>query len=121
MAKEMDEPELYGHPEPEILLLGWGSTYGILRETMDILQSEHPRSALLHFSDLWPLPVARITQLLPQARLSFCVENNATGQFAGLLRRETGLTVDHHIRKFDGRPFDSRQVAREVLAHVSGR
>lgn len=121
VAAEMDEPELYGHPEPDILLLGWGSTYGILRETVDILKAELHRVALLHFSDLWPLPMSRVTQLIPRARWSFCVENNATGQFAGLLRRETGLTVDHQILKFDGRPFDSHQVAREVLKHVSGQ
>lgn len=121
VAAEMDEPELYGHPEPDILLLGWGSTYGILREAVDILKGEPHRVALLHFSDLWPLPVSRVTQLLPRVRWSFCVENNATGQFAGLLRRETGLIVNHQVLKYDGRPFDSHQVAREVLERVSGQ
>jgi len=33
------------------------------------------------------------------------VENNATGQFAWLLRAETGVQVDDQIHRFDGRPF----------------
>jgi 2-oxoglutarate ferredoxin oxidoreductase subunit alpha len=118
LAAEMDEPELYGDPEPEILLLGWGSTYGILREAVDTLSARNPRTALLHFRDLWPLPASRVSKLLPQAKISFCAENNATGQFAGLLRRETGLAVNHKILKFDGRPFDSGEVVREVLKNV---
>ncbi|MBT9173084.1 MAG: 2-oxoglutarate oxidoreductase subunit KorA [Syntrophomonadaceae bacterium] len=118
LAAEMDEPELYGHPEPEILLLGWGSTYGILREAIETLRASHHRAALLHFRDLWPLPSAMVTKLLPLAKISFCAENNATGQFAGLLRRETGLTVDHKILRYDGRPFDSGEIVREVLKNV---
>ncbi|MBS3976104.1 MAG: 2-oxoacid:acceptor oxidoreductase subunit alpha [Syntrophomonadaceae bacterium] len=118
LAAEMDEPELYGHPEPEILLLGWGSTCGILREAIDALQSKHHKAALLHFSDLWPLPKVLLTKFLPRAKISFCVENNATGQFAGLLRRETGLTVDHKVLQYDGRPFDKDAIVREVLKYV---
>jgi 2-oxoglutarate ferredoxin oxidoreductase subunit alpha len=118
LAAEMDEPELYGHREPEILLLGWGSTYGILREAVDTLSTRNPRTALLHYSDLWPFPSATVTRLLPRAKVSFCAENNATGQFAGLLRRETGLLADYHILKFDGRPFSTDEIVREVQKYV---
>jgi 2-oxoglutarate ferredoxin oxidoreductase subunit alpha len=55
---------------------------------------------------------------LPRAKVSFCAENNATGQFAGLLRRETGLLADHHILKFDGRPFSTDEIVREVQKYV---
>lgn len=118
LATEMDEPELYGSPDPEILLVGWGSTYGILREATDTLQAHGHQATLLHFSDLWPLPSATITRLLPRAGISFCAENNATGQFSGLLRRETGLVVDHKILKYDGRPFTSSEIVQEVRKHV---
>jgi 2-oxoglutarate/2-oxoacid ferredoxin oxidoreductase subunit alpha len=87
LAEAMDEPEYYGDEEAEILLLGWGSTYGVLRETVDALRQEGLATALLHFSDLWPLPQGRLRASLPRAKKSFCVENNATGQFAALVRR----------------------------------
>jgi len=118
LAAEMDEPELYGEPEADILLLGWGSTYGVLRETVDILTAEGLTAALLHFSDLWPLPRTRLMHSLPKARKSFCVENNATGQLASLIRRETGLEVAKNILKYDGRPYFSREIAAEVKKNV---
>jgi 2-oxoglutarate/2-oxoacid ferredoxin oxidoreductase subunit alpha len=118
LAKDMDEPEYYGNAEAEILLMGWGSTYGVLRESVDALRQEGLSAALLHFSDLWPLPQSRLMASLPRAKKSFCVENNATGQFAALVRRVTGLEASRNILKYDGRPFFSREIIEEVKKHV---
>jgi 2-oxoglutarate ferredoxin oxidoreductase subunit alpha len=118
LAAEMDEPELYGDPDAEILLLGWGSTYGVLREAVDRLFTAGLKAALLHFSDLWPLPASRLTDLLTRAKYSFCVENNAVGQLASLIRRQTGLMVERQILKYDGRPFLPGEVVQEVQRHV---
>ena len=114
LADEMDEPDLYGDPHPEILLIGWGSTYGVLRETIDALSASGLKVAMLHFSDIWPLPQKRLRTLLPEVRLSCCVENNSTGQLASLIRRETGLAVDRRINKNDGRPFLPDEIIKEV-------
>lgn len=118
LASEMEEPILYGHQEPDIILMGWGSTYGALRETVDTLGFQGRKAALLHFSDLWPLPVKAVSEFLTSVDKSFCVENNATGQFAALLRRETGLEVDHKILKYDGRPFMPEEILQEVQKNV---
>ncbi|UNC93344.1 2-oxoacid:acceptor oxidoreductase subunit alpha [Candidatus Contubernalis alkaliaceticus] len=118
LASEMEEPVLYGHGEPDILLLGWGSTYGSLREAVDALEARGRKAASLHFSDLWPLPVKTVSQIIPSVRKSFCVENNATGQFASLLRREIGYEVDHKILKYDGRPFMVDEILQEVEKNV---
>jgi len=125
LAAAMEEPLIYGDGADgvsgtvgEILLVGWGSTLGALREAVELLHAAGHRATLLHFSDIWPLPAERITAMLPQARRSFCVENNATGQFAALLRRGTGLAFHHQIRKYDGRPFTPEEIMQEVLKHV---
>lgn len=118
LAAEMDEPEYYGTPDAEILLIGWGSTYGVLRETVDILTKDNKSAALLHFTDLWPLPEARLREALNRCRISFCIENNATGQLAGLIRRTTGLEAGRSILKYDGRPFFSSDITEEVKKHV---
>lgn len=114
----MDEPALYGSEEGEILLVGWGSTLGALAETVAQLEQAGHSVSLLHFSDIHPLPVKRIKAMLPRARHSFCVENNVSGQFAALLRRNTGLEFHHHILKYDGRPFTAGEILREVQKHV---
>jgi len=117
LAAEMDEPLHYGAHEPDLLLVGWGSTYGALREAVDILALKGHNVALLHFSDLWPFPAKTLTELLPRAHKSFCVENNATGQLARLIKGQTGFSLDHHILKYDGRPFLPADIIREVKIH----
>ncbi len=114
LAEEMDEPALYGDPHPETLLIGWGSTYGVLREVVDTLSASGSKIAMLHFSDIWPLPQKRLNNLLPAVKSSCCVENNATGQLASMIRRETGLAVGHSILKYDGRPFLPHEIIEEV-------
>lgn len=114
LAEEMDEPDLYGSPNPELLLVGWGSTYGVLREAVDALSSSGTETAMLHFSDIWPLPQKRLKSLLPVVERSYCVENNATGQLASLICRETGLVVGGSILKYDGRPFMAHEIVKEV-------
>ena len=118
LAAAMDEPALYGAEDGEILLVGWGSTLGALQETVIQLQQAGQAATLLHFSDIYPLPVQRITAMLPRARHTFCVENNAGAQFAALLHRSTGLEFDHHILKYDGRPFTPGEILQEVQKHV---
>lgn len=118
LAQEMEEPHLFGDQSGELLLIGWGSTYGALKEACTILQNKHIRTGHLHFADLWPLPTTTIKALFSQFRQKICLENNATGQFSALLRRETGLVVDREILKFDGRPFFADEIVREVERHV---
>jgi len=42
---EMGPPALYGDPRPETVIVGWGSTYGVLREAIDRLSSTSAKSA----------------------------------------------------------------------------
>ncbi|MDW7739398.1 MAG: 2-oxoacid:acceptor oxidoreductase subunit alpha [Bacillota bacterium] len=114
LADEMDEPDLYGDTQPERLILGWGSTYGVLREAVDALSAAGIKTAMLHFSDLWPLPRRRLMSLLPHVKKSYCVENNAGGQLAALVRKETGIPVNRLILKYDGRSFMPDEIVREV-------
>lgn len=118
MIDEMDEPDLYGDANPELLLIGWGSTYGVLREAVEALSALGRKTAMLQFSDIWPLPKKRLKTLIPKVDHVFVVENNATGQLAGLIRRETGLIPGKSILKYDGRPFMPGEIVREVEKYV---
>ena len=118
LADEMDEPDLYGDPHPEKLLIGWGSTYGVLREAVDALSAAGTKTAMLHFSDLWPLPQKRLQDLLSRVKDSYCVENSATGQLASLIKSETGLSIERLILKYDGRPFLPGEIVEEVQKDV---
>ena len=60
---------------------------------------------MVHFVDLWPFPRDHARQALANARRLVDVEGNARAQFAYLLHAETGIRVDQHILKYDGRGF----------------
>ncbi|RMF90410.1 MAG: 2-oxoacid:acceptor oxidoreductase subunit alpha, partial [Methanobacteriota archaeon] len=68
---------------------------------------------LIHFTEVYPLPTG-LEKVFGKAGETVCVENNATGQFARLLRMETGFQVSHQILKYDGRPFTPEHIIREL-------
>ncbi len=113
---EISPPQLYGPPDADIMLVGWGSTYGLLKEAVDML-SNGISVAMLHFSEIYPFPLREIFDYLKplnQARKAICIENNATGQFAQLIRAETGFDFKYRINKYDGRPFSIDDLLTEL-------
>jgi 2-oxoglutarate ferredoxin oxidoreductase subunit alpha len=98
---EIEPPTRYGPDEAPTVLVGWGSTYGVLREVVDRLGGV---ARLVHFRDLWPFPAEAAAEALRGGRL-VVVENNFTGQFKQLLQSETCIEVDQVISRYDGRPF----------------
>ena len=113
----MREPELYGPKEADITLLGWGSTYGPIREAVKALNKEGRRVNSLHFMDIWPLRWERVGEMMERARQTVAVENNYSGQMADLIRTYTGKEVDERILKYDGRPLSPDY----IIAHLEVR
>jgi 2-oxoglutarate ferredoxin oxidoreductase subunit alpha len=112
--REISPPTAYGPEEAEVVLVGWGSTYGVLREVVDRLEGQ---ARLVHFRDLWPFPAEAAAEALAGRKL-VVVENNATAQFKRLLQSETCLQVQATILRYDGRPFSPEGVQaglKEVL------
>lgn len=122
IRQEIEPPLLYGDQNPAIVLIGWGSTYGVLRESVDWLSNEKD-IAMLHFSEVYPFPSTDkfdYLKLLKGARITICIENNATGQFARLVRTETGYEFSHRINRYDGRPFTLDSLTGELNAIIAG-
>src|SRR5262249_45046532 len=56
IAREIPPTELFGPADGDLLLLGWGSTYGSIREATRQLQNEGFRVAHAHIRHLNPFP-----------------------------------------------------------------
>lgn len=112
--REMREPELYGPKEADITFLGWGSTYGPIREAVEALNKEGRKVNFIHFMDIWPLPWEKVAEMMEGAQQTVAVENNYSGHMAGLIRTYTGREVDKRILKYDGRPFSPDY----IIAHL---
>ncbi|MCS7164124.1 MAG: 2-oxoacid:acceptor oxidoreductase subunit alpha [Thermodesulfovibrio sp.] len=120
IKKEISPPNLYGEGNPEIVLVCWGSTYGIVREVVDEL-SDKFRIAMLHFSEIYPFSEDKSwLNILQNAKLILNIEQNATSQFAKLIMMETGLEIKKHINRFDGRPFTVDELKEKVYAYITG-
>jgi 2-oxoglutarate ferredoxin oxidoreductase subunit alpha len=107
LSEEIGPPLRYGDEDPDVVIAGWGSTYGVMREAVESLRRD-VSIAMLHFSELFPFPDNRdfdYLEFLKNARSTICIENNASGQFARLMRAETGYEFDGRMNKYDGRPF----------------
>jgi 2-oxoglutarate/2-oxoacid ferredoxin oxidoreductase subunit alpha len=120
IIKEIAPPLLYGNPDPEVVLVGWGSTFGVMKEAADFLSAER-KIAVLHFSELYPFPSIEAfdyLKILKNAKLGICIENNATGQFARLMKAETGYECVARINRYDGRPFTLESLTGEINVHL---
>ena len=120
IKQEIDQPLFYGTDKPEILLTGYGSTYGVMKEAVDIMLKDKG-IAMLHFSEVYPLPLLEkfdYLKLLKGSKLTVCIEMNATSQFARLIQSEIGYVFDKHVNKYDGRPFTIEGLIGELNACI---
>jgi len=116
MQEEIAPPFLYGDHDPDVVVACWGSLYGLLREAVDDL-SRSASVAMLHFSELYPFPGTGkfdYLTLLNKAKVTICVEQNATGQFSRLMRTEKGYDFDALLTKYDGRPYTVESLVKNL-------
>jgi 2-oxoglutarate ferredoxin oxidoreductase subunit alpha len=114
LAMETLPPLLAGPPDGEVLLIGFGSTKGVIAEAREILSSEGVSAAAVHLRQVAPFPARAVSEILDRYRMALTVENNRTGQLARLIRAETGREVSGTIARFDGLPFTPGEVAERV-------
>ncbi|MFO7665687.1 MAG: 2-oxoacid:acceptor oxidoreductase subunit alpha [Desulfobacterales bacterium] len=110
MLSEMNPPEVY-FPRAKILLAGWGSAKGAVREAVDILRKEKISAGCVSFNDLWPFPVTAAEKALKSCKNFYMVEQNSTAQLGRLIREQTSLSYSGVVLKYDGRPFYPAEIA----------
>ena len=109
-------PKLFGPADYRRLLVGWGSTAAVIAEALAQLQLE--TTAFLHCLQLYPLPTA-LLEHLRQAEQIIVIENNATGQFARLLRAECGCSIAREWHKYNGLAFSVDEVVELLRQEVA--
>jgi 2-oxoglutarate ferredoxin oxidoreductase subunit alpha len=114
IVEDLHGPTIYGPEGAEMTLMGWGSSYGAMREAVDILNSRGVRANLLHFVDIWPFPEAKAVPLIEAARELVAVEGNQSGQFAHLVRAVTGRRPDRFVLRWDGRPLSPEYILEKL-------
>lgn len=115
LKQELQEPDFFGDDSFDTLLIGWGSTWGPIREAIGLLnEDKNGRYAALVFGDVYPLPQKLLKEKAEKARRIIDVEQNATAQLADLIREQTGIICEDRILKYDGRQISGEEIADQI-------
>jgi 2-oxoglutarate ferredoxin oxidoreductase subunit alpha len=101
-----------GPPEGELLIVGWGSTYGAIRTAALQLQAEGQPVAHVHIRHLFPFNKG-LGPLLKKYKKILVPEMNS-GQMRQLLRAEF-LVDAQGLNKIQGMPFTSEEIRAAAL------
>lgn len=107
-------PDFHGSEDAELILVCWGSTFGACQEAAYQLNTKGRKTALLHYSQVWPLDASAVNKLLEKNKRIVVVEGNYTGQFLSLLK-EQGLNGRCELmNRYDGLPFTAEFIMEEL-------
>lgn len=110
----------HGHADPDLLLIGMGSTVGTIDEGRGRLEEEGLKTAHITIRQLYPFPVAQLAPHLARAKKIVVVENNATGQLASLIKLNLGHGEKiHHVLKYNGNPFLPSEIHTECRGLIA--
>lgn len=105
------EPELIGAKDFKNLIVGWGSTYGVLKEAVE--SSSDKDLAFLQIKEVYPLSDS-VKALLQQAHKILLFENNATAQLGNLIKLQLDVSIEQRALKYNGVPFTIEEVDRKI-------
>jgi len=117
IAEFIPDAEVYGKPEGELVVIGWGGTYGAITSAVEALQKEGKSISSVHLRYLHPFP-KNLAKLLSGFRKVAVPELNL-GQLAMLLRARY-LVDAIPVCKVEGKPFRVTELRRSFLQILEG-
>ena len=116
LLQETTLPTLSGAaPQGATMIICWGSLLEIAKEVVRRIGRED--LSLLHFNQVYPLH-PDTADILKGAERLIIIENNATCQFARLLKIHTGIDIETKITAYSGLAFTVEELEnrlREIL------
>lgn len=118
VAAEIPRPAVYGDEEGDILLVGWGSTYGPIHEAVDRARAKGLQVGQLHLRYVHPLANG-LERIFARFRQIFVIELNdegiyGFGQLATILRARYANPKIRSITKTDGLTFKVSEILQGV-------
>ncbi|HQB28062.1 MAG TPA: 2-oxoacid:acceptor oxidoreductase subunit alpha, partial [Paludibacter sp.] len=101
-----------GSADADLLVIGWGSTYGHLKTAVLDLNEQGKKVALAHFTYINPLPKNTAEVITKYKKVVVCELNG--GQFATLLRTKVPGREYLQYNKVQGQPFSSAELEEHI-------
>jgi 2-oxoglutarate ferredoxin oxidoreductase subunit alpha len=94
-----------GPEKADLLVIGVGSTIGVIEEAIERLTAEGKQVAHAHVRVLSPFPAEELQTYVNNAKQVLVVENNATGQLKHLMQMFGVKGEFQSLLKYDGNPY----------------
>jgi len=112
IAQKAIKPIISGADIADVTFVSFGSLKGVIREAVALLTKGGMKVKHIHFAWVYPMPVDIGTMLAKEKRL-ICVEQNATGQLASVIKEATGITIKDVWKKYDGRQWTVEEIIKK--------
>jgi 2-oxoglutarate ferredoxin oxidoreductase subunit alpha len=112
IADSLPLQEVLGDKDAEVLVVGWGGTYGHLSEAVENVRRSGKKVAFTHFRYIHPLP-KNAEEILRKYKKVLVIEQNL-GQFAGFLRSKLGGFNPVQFNRVKGQPFIVARLVEEI-------
>lgn len=111
-------PELgvQGASEGDLLIVGWGGTYGSILTAFSELTKEHKSVGFAHFNYINPLPKNTEKVFSKYKTILVCELNS--GQFIRLLKGEFSQFNYQQYNKVQGLPFSKKELINEFTKYL---
>jgi 2-oxoglutarate ferredoxin oxidoreductase subunit alpha len=103
ISNVIPEAKVEGNENADVLVIGWGGTYGHLKAAVAEMNQKGNKFGLLHFNYINPLP-KNAASLIRQYKKTIVCELNS-GQFASFLRSKVTGVEFLQYNKVQGQPF----------------
>ncbi|MBM3838700.1 MAG: 2-oxoacid:acceptor oxidoreductase subunit alpha [Verrucomicrobia bacterium] len=122
LGSRLPAPRIHGPAEGKVLLVGWGSTQGPIKEAVDRARAAGDSVSSIHIRYINPLPPG-LENIFAGFNHVFVVELNdegiyGHGQLAGLLRAKYCDPKIRSITKTDGLTFKVKEILGAVRNHL---
>ena len=112
VADVIPELKVQGDQQGEVLVVGWGGTFGHLYTAVKELRKEGKSVSLAHFDYINPLPKNTAEVFSKFKKIIVCELNS--GQFAAYLRDKHQQFNYYQLNKVQGQPFIVKDVVDAV-------
>jgi 2-oxoglutarate ferredoxin oxidoreductase subunit alpha len=123
LAATLPKPKIYGPPEGNVLLVGWGSTEGPIREAVDRSRAAGDSVSSINLRHISPMPNG-LEDIFSGFNHVIVVEMNdeglyGYGQLAAILRARYADPKIRAVNKVDGLTFKVKEIIEKVKAVVT--
>lgn len=112
--------ERHGPEDAEVVLVAWGTTKGVIKDILPVLNKDNAKYQMLQIKLFQPFPAEAVQKILSKAKTIISFDQNYSAQLAGILREYTGIAVNHQVVKYDGRAFSQDEILDAVKAASKG-